>query len=527
MQSINLNMIPGGVMPVINLTQWDEGRDFALKILNGSAAADLSNATFLISGRKSDETAFCYSESDTVKGNYVISVTGNTVTIHNTLQMAAAAGEVIATLTIKKSAADISTLNFKIMVQEHPLDGVDISETEIPAIIELAQDQVNEAEAWANGMRGDTPVTSADPQYHNNAKYWSDQAAQYAQGGLKWKGDCTFAQIPTTGMAVGDMWNITDAFTTDARFKEGAGKLVNAGTNIAWDGTYWDILATGSPAALPAGGIAGQMLVKQSSTDGDAAWGAGVYYFNTLADAQASISGGTVPNGAQVIVSEVGGSGSPSPSMAGLSDVTITSIQNGQVLIYDSTAGKWKNANVDSAVSTSSNNPIRNSAVASALANGRISFGVDANGNFGYKKDGADTVYPFKSGDAISALSYQQTASSNGDVEPEYTLYLNAYAGNNKDVCIFVGQYMAVSNPPGSTLPYNIQPVPVNASTNPPTITIVGDITVEDIIYKDDTSQYYFVIKAKTGTNANSTIKITSGTYAQYEFNFMTVVPMW
>ncbi len=525
MQNINLNMIPGGVMPVINLTQWDEGRDFALKILNGSAAADLSNATFLISGRKSDETAFSYSESDTVKGNYVISVTGNTVTIHNTIQMAAAAGEVIATLTIKKSAADISTLNFRIMVQEHPLDGVDISETELPAIIAQAQEQVDQAEAWATGEIGGVPVASSEPQYHNNAEYWAGVSEQYAQGGLKWKGDCTFAQIPTTGMQAGDMWNITDAFTTDARFKEGAGKPVNAGTNIAWDGTYWDVLATGSPAALPAGGIAGQTLVKQSSTDGDAAWGAGVYYFNTLADAQAAISGGTVPNGAQVIVAEVGGSGAPAPSMAGLSDVTITSIQNGQVLVYDSTAGKWKNANVDSAVSTSSNNPIRNSAVASALANGRISFGVDSQGNFGYKKDGADTVYPFNSGGGISTLGYMLEAGSDGTSAPiSSPLYLTAWAGSNKDVYVFVSQFFALSQS-GVIFPQVLQE---DAHTYTPTVTTTGGITVEDIMYcGTDHSRYYFIVKAKTGTNQNDTMTITSGAYAQGYDNLMTIVPMW
>lgn len=36
--------------------------------------------------------------------------------------------------------------------------------------------------------------------------------------------------------------------------------------------------------------------------------------------------------------------------------------------------------------------------VNSSLANGKISFGIDSNGNYGYKKEGADTVIPFSSG---------------------------------------------------------------------------------------------------------------------------------
>ena len=405
MQSINLNMIPGSVMPVINLTQFDEGREFALVVNNGSQAADLTGATLLISGRKGDDTAFSYSQADTVKGNYVIAVNNNTVTIRNTLQMAAASGEVIATLTIKKSAADVSTLNFKIMVQEHPLDGVDISETEIPGIIALAQAQADEAEAWATGEIDGTPVPADAPQYENSAEWWALQAQQAAQGGLHFAGSCTFAQIPTTGMEVGDMWDITDAFTTDNRFREGTGVQCKPGTNIAWDGTYWDLLATGSPKALPAGGITGQFIVKNSSADQDASWGSGIYHFANEAAAQAALAGGTIPNGATVLVDEIGGGSLTAPAISNLSDVTLTSIQDGQMLVYDNASGKWVNKNIDNAISTTSSNPVKNSVIAAALANGRISFGVDANGKFGYKKDGADTVYPFKSGGDVAFKS--------------------------------------------------------------------------------------------------------------------------
>ena len=396
MQTVNLNLIPGSVTPVINLSQFDEGRQFALAIYDGSTAADLSTAQILISGKKNDETAFSYGQSDTVKGNYVIAVNNNVVTIRNTLQMAAVAGEVIATLTIKKSESDVSTLNFLIFVQESPIAGVDISDTEIPGIIALAQAQADEAEAWATGEIDGVPVPSDAPQYENSAEYWAGISEQYAQGGLKWKGDCTFAQIPTTGMAVGDMWNITDAFTTDARFKEGAGISVKAGTNIAWDGTYWDLLSTGAPVALPTGGIAGQTIVKRSSTDGDAEWGQGIYFFSTLAAAQAAVTGGTVPNGATVMVDEIGGNG-VLPAISNLNDVQLTSLADGQMLRYDQASGKWKNKAIDSAISTGSTNPVQNSTIAAALANGRISFAVDGNGNWGYKKDGADTVYPFSS----------------------------------------------------------------------------------------------------------------------------------
>ena len=36
-----------------------------------------------------------------------------------------------------------------------------------------AEDSAGDAEAWAIGKRGGTDVGSSDPTYHNNAKYWA------------------------------------------------------------------------------------------------------------------------------------------------------------------------------------------------------------------------------------------------------------------------------------------------------------------------------------------------------------------
>ena len=39
---------------------------------------------------------------------------------------------------------------------------------------ETSQSRAEDAEAWAIGKRGGVDVPSSDPTYHNNAKYWSD-----------------------------------------------------------------------------------------------------------------------------------------------------------------------------------------------------------------------------------------------------------------------------------------------------------------------------------------------------------------
>lgn len=47
-------------------------------------------------------------------------------------------------------------------------------------------------------------------------------------------GSVTFANLPAAAAAVlGNVYNVTDAFTTDATFVEGAGKSYPAGTNVA------------------------------------------------------------------------------------------------------------------------------------------------------------------------------------------------------------------------------------------------------------------------------------------------------
>lgn len=53
-------------------------------------------------------------------------------------------------------------------------------------------------------------------------------------GCYHFKGSIAFASLPATLTAAekGFLWNISDAFTTDARFVEGAGKKYNAGENV-------------------------------------------------------------------------------------------------------------------------------------------------------------------------------------------------------------------------------------------------------------------------------------------------------
>lgn len=61
-------------------------------------------------------------------------------------------------------------------------------------------------------------------------------------------GTVAFANLPTVNVGTGWLYNISDAFTSDNRFKDGAGIYYEAGADVyrTADG-YWDVLSYGVP----------------------------------------------------------------------------------------------------------------------------------------------------------------------------------------------------------------------------------------------------------------------------------------
>lgn len=80
--------------------------------------------------------------------------------------------------------------------------------------------------------------TEADAQIDNKVK-----AA--VAGVYKIKGSLAFASLPVDGMKDGDVYNITDAFTSTNAFVEGAGTEYPAGTNVVYveESGKWDCMA--------------------------------------------------------------------------------------------------------------------------------------------------------------------------------------------------------------------------------------------------------------------------------------------
>ena len=286
-QITNLNLIPGSVLPVVNVSQYDKGRQFQLLVSEGEYAYDLTGKTVTIRGTKPDMHGFDYGTADGV-----LTVAGNVVNVFTTTQMTAVAGQVMAELRIASGSTILGTINFIINVEASALsDETIISDTEIPVIERDFEAALAEAEAdalvaegYAKGTQNGTPVGSGSPYYHDNAKHYKEEAEAAASGVLE-----KYPKI------VADYWYIWDVDTN---------QYVNTGVRAK--GTQGD-----PGEGVPAGGTTGQVLKKKSDDDYDTEWGAG---------------------------------GGGASALDDLTDVDITSPASGQGLLFD--GAKWANGKV-------------------------------------------------------------------------------------------------------------------------------------------------------------------------------------
>lgn len=112
----------------------------------------------------------------------------------------------------------------------------------------IAGVHAGDAEAWAIGKRNGQLVPPTDPTYENNSLHYKEVCESIAgslASVLKPKGTCLFVNLPTIADSQpGDTWNIEDEFTTTSDFREGAGRLVEAGANVYLTiDNKWDVLA--------------------------------------------------------------------------------------------------------------------------------------------------------------------------------------------------------------------------------------------------------------------------------------------
>jgi hypothetical protein len=183
-QEINLNMIPDSEPVVVRVNQYDtgDGRIIA-HLFNGSVSYNPgTGATAVIQGTKPDMHGFQYDAS----------ISGNVVTADLEQQMTACAGDVRTQFVVTDSNGKTGTFVFILKVQKAALtDDTDISDTEIPAIIDAAEHNAERAEAAAN--RAEAAVVHGPYIDENTSHWWVWDATQnrYVDTGISADGSTT------------------------------------------------------------------------------------------------------------------------------------------------------------------------------------------------------------------------------------------------------------------------------------------------------------------------------------------------
>lgn len=183
-QNFDLNMIPESEPVIVRVNQYDTGMGrLVAHLYNGDLAyTPASGATVVIQGTKPDLHGF----------QYEATLSGNTVTADLKQQMTACFGDVRTQIVVTESNGKTGTFVFILKVQQSALqDDTDISDTEIPAIVDAAEANAERAEAAAD--RAEAAVVHGPYIDDNTAHWWVWDGTQnrYVDTGISADGSTT------------------------------------------------------------------------------------------------------------------------------------------------------------------------------------------------------------------------------------------------------------------------------------------------------------------------------------------------
>ena len=333
-QQIKLNLIPGQVFPRVNASQYDSGtRTLQMALYNGDQVFNIaSGMTAVVQGTKPDKTGFQYAAT--------ITEGSNIATLDITQQMTAVKGDVICELVISNGNNRIATVNFILYVEAAALAGdTVISETDLPLIEEAAE--------LAQTIGPIAQQVTEDAQTASSAATRAEDAAEAAE---TWSSNAPY-------IGANDHWYVYDSATE---------QFVDTGVSAEGQtgpqgpqGPTGETGATGPQGPTGATGNGITSITKTSTvglvdtytilfTDGTSTT-------FTVTNGQDGQGSGDMtkavydPNNA---VADAGGivayvqAHSGSSTLAGLTDVSLSSLATGQSLVYNATIQKWINTQI-------------------------------------------------------------------------------------------------------------------------------------------------------------------------------------
>ena len=189
-QTHDLNLIPGSVPPVVNVTQFDKtARTLVFNLWDGETSFSVpSGAAVTIRGTKPDGNGF----------EYTATASGSAVSMNIQQQMATCAGSVRCEVRITSGTQILGTADFILEVKPSALnENTPLSETELPLIEQAAEGAAKiEANLSASNTAASNAAKSASAAagsasdalaykdqalaYRNEAEQFRDDAAGYA-----------------------------------------------------------------------------------------------------------------------------------------------------------------------------------------------------------------------------------------------------------------------------------------------------------------------------------------------------------
>lgn len=149
-------------IPAVYVSQLDNNlRSLAITVQDGGVNYDVASSGYdvYVEGTKPDKHGFSYKVTD-IGGTVV----GSVVTVPMQTQMTCVQGMVPTEIVLKSGADRIGSANFLLVVERAGLaEDVDVSETDIPAYINGAQEAAREAEESARKAQALGIVTTAGP----------------------------------------------------------------------------------------------------------------------------------------------------------------------------------------------------------------------------------------------------------------------------------------------------------------------------------------------------------------------------
>lgn len=316
-QTFNLDLIPQGVPPIIHVSQYDKGQTWEIHLHeNGIVFPVPANTSAAIQGTKPDNTGFQFPA--------VITAGDNVVMFTLEQQMTVFSGDIDCELVLVNGDDQVATINFVLSVEPTTLDdNTVISETQLPLI-----EQAAELGAVINNYA---------TQIHADAETASTAATTATAAATSASADAT------TATAAAD-----DATASKTAAASSASNAATSETNAA---------ASASAAASSETNAAASAAAAQAAIATD------------MTGATASVAGthGLVPApSAGDNTKFLGGDGTwkdVPAELSGLGDVDLNNLTDGQLLRYDATAQKWKNAGVDSTPTANSTNLVSSGGV--------------------------------------------------------------------------------------------------------------------------------------------------------------------